>query len=45
MYDLTGRMIEVVSTVPVRFVPVAPLPAGPYIVVGTATTLVLVHGR
>lgn len=45
VYDLTGRMIDIVSTTSGRFVPAAPLPAGPYIVVGRTTTLVMVYGR
>jgi len=45
VHDLTGRAVDVVSVAPGRFVPVTPLPAGPYVVVGRTTTLVLVHGR
>lgn len=45
VYDLTGRAVDVVSVAGGRFVPATPLPAGPYIVVGRTTTLVLVHGR
>lgn len=45
VYDLTGRMVDVVSTASGRFVPAVPLPAGPYVVVGRMTTLVLVHGQ
>ncbi|MBN9398550.1 MAG: exo-alpha-sialidase ['Candidatus Kapabacteria' thiocyanatum] len=45
VYDLTGRMIHVVPTASCRFVPAMPPPAGPYVVVGRTTTLVLVHGQ
>lgn len=45
VYDLTGRAIDVVRTAQGRFTPAVPLPAGPYVVVGRTTTLVLVSGR
>lgn len=45
IHDLTGRAVDVVSVAGGRFIPATPLPAGPYIVVGRTTTLVLVHGR